>query len=96
MSAHVLRPQVLPARNTAKARLLATLADISQRLELLPEPVCVVLEQSKILQTMRNHVGTAGEVSGFAAPMGEAIATLARVANQMSTSLNATLPRRRR
>ena len=74
----------LPARGTAKARLLATLEALARQVESLPESACVVLEEARVLDTLRRHMGTMGEVSNAMQPVREAISSITRAVNALS------------
>lgn len=63
---------------TAKARLVATLDVIRLQVTRLPESACVVLEEARVLETIRRHVGTVGEVSEVLSPLVGAIGSIAR------------------
>ncbi len=77
--------RVIPARGTAKGRLLATLDQIRLAIEGLPEEACVVLESAQVLQTLRRHVGTGAEVSRhIVEPIVEAVASIRRAVNAAS------------
>lgn len=81
------------ARGTAKQRILATLKVIAQDVERLPEPACIILEESRILNTLRRHIGTgAAFTQGVIEPLSDAIGSLLRA----SAAMQGSTPRRRR
>jgi len=56
--------EVLPGQGTSKARLMAQLDEMRRRIERLPEPACVLIEESGIVAGVVRHLGTAGNVTG--------------------------------
>jgi hypothetical protein len=72
----------MPTRGTAKGRLLAQLKEAERVVTLLPEPACVLLEQSRVVETLWRHLGTFGhasaQVSGVLAPLADAVRSIAR------------------
>jgi hypothetical protein len=59
-------PRPLPVVTSSKWRLLATLKIIAREIERLPEPACVLIEQSGVLVGLRTKLGTIGRVSDVA------------------------------
>lgn len=80
---------------TAKARLLATIDVIRASVAALPEPACVVLEEARVLDAVRNHTATIGHVTEVFAPTAEAVRSIGRAVKAMQGFFPAPSRRRR-
>lgn len=68
-------------RSPAKHRLISTLKEIARAIDALPEPVCLVLEESRLLSVLRTNVETLSNVaaaSSAVAPLMQQLAGVAR------------------
>ena len=90
--------EVLPGQGTSKARLMAQLDEMRRRIERLPEPACVLIEESGIVAGVVRHLGTAGNVTGhisaIASSLFETLGAVGRAAE--ASGLKFTPPARAR
>lgn len=97
MKQHRIAP--VPVRTPAKRRIIATLHEIARQVDQLPEEVCVLLEEARILETIRRHIGTGAILNRtMVEPIKEMIGAGSRVAAVISglTAQARGGPRRRR
>jgi hypothetical protein len=76
---------------TAKARLLATLAEITRSVEVLPESACVVLEEAQVIQWSHRHLQTMGHVVSVFRPVADSLTSLVSAVG----TVRRAMPRRR-